>query len=67
MPPILHLSLPVRDLESSQAFYVDVLGCGLGRERDRFIDVWFFGMQVTLHEQPNQLLAADGRACGTSA
>ena len=59
MPPILHLSLPVRDLASTKSFYVDVLGCGLGRERDRFIDVWFYGLQLTLHERPGQLLAAE--------
>jgi uncharacterized protein len=58
VPPILHLSLPVRDLESSRKFYVDVLGCELGRQRRLFIDVWFFGMQVTLHERPAQVLAA---------
>ena len=46
--PILHLSLPVRDLEESRAFYVDALGCSLGRVRDDFIDVWFYGMQVSL-------------------
>jgi hypothetical protein len=59
--PILHLSLPVRDLKASKDFYVGVLGCGLGRERERFIDVWFYGMQVTLHERPAQLLSAEER------
>jgi uncharacterized protein len=58
VPPILHLSLPVRDLESSRDFYVDVLGCELGRQREQFIEVWFFGMQVTLHERPAQVLGA---------
>jgi uncharacterized protein len=58
VPPILHLSLPVRDLESSRDFYVGVLGCELGRQREQFIDVWFFGMQVTLHERPAQVLGA---------
>jgi extradiol dioxygenase family protein len=59
--PILHLSLPVRDLESSKRFYADVLGCDIGRERDEFIDVWFYGMQVTLHERPAQLQSSDER------
>ncbi len=57
--PTLHLSLPVGDLDSTRTFYVDVLGCPLGRERDRFIDVWFYGMQLTLQEHPEQLLADD--------
>ena len=63
VPPILHLSVPVRDLGESKAFYVDRLGCGLGRERDHFVDVWFHGMQVTLHEQPSQLLDPVATGC----
>ena len=53
MDPILHLSLPVRDLAAARTFYVDVLGCSPGRVRDGWIDVWFYGMQVTLHEEPD--------------
>jgi extradiol dioxygenase family protein len=60
-PPILHLSLPVRDLDEARAFYVDALGCRIGRVRDGFIDVWFYGMQLTLHERPDQLLGDDQR------
>ena len=59
-PPILHLSLPVRDLEESRAFYVDVLGCSLGRVRDDFIDVWFYGMQVSLHARPAETAMPPG-------
>ncbi len=55
MEPILHLSIPVRDLAESRAFYVDLLGCDLGRVRDDFIDVWFYGMQVSLHAEPDQV------------
>ncbi len=54
--PILHLSLPVRDIEEAKHFYVDILGCELGRVRDRWLDVFFFGCQVTLHERPAELL-----------
>ncbi len=56
MDPILHLSLPVRDLESSKRFYVDALGCEVGRERPDFIDVWFYGLQLTLQQHPDQVL-----------
>jgi len=59
--PILHLSLPVRDLEESRRFYVDLLGCEPGRVRDGFLDVFFFGCQVTLHERPAELLAPEQR------
>jgi extradiol dioxygenase family protein len=54
--PILHLSIPVRDLSESVGFYVESLGCELGRVREWFVDIWFFGMQVTLHERPEQIL-----------
>lgn len=57
--PVLHLSLPVYDLDESRSFYVDVLGCVPGRVRDGWIDVWFYGMQITLHEQPEQVLPAE--------
>jgi extradiol dioxygenase family protein len=40
--PILHLSLPVRDLDEARAFYVEVLGCAPGRVRDGWADVWFY-------------------------
>lgn len=61
MDPILHLSLPVRDLYEARAFYVDVLGCDIGRVRDSWIDVWFYGMQLTLHEEPDLVSAPDPR------
>ena len=61
MEPILHLSFPVRDLARSIAFYVDVLGCELGRVHDEFADVWFYGMQVSLQAQPEQVLEPELR------
>ena len=61
MEPILHLSIPVRDLPESIDFYGATLGCALGRVRDTFADVWFFGMQVTLHERPEEVLASEAR------
>jgi extradiol dioxygenase family protein len=56
MDPILHLSIPVRDLDESRAFYVDGLGCGLGRLRPDFVDVWFYGLQLTLQNAPERVL-----------
>ncbi|MGH9098545.1 MAG: VOC family protein [Acidimicrobiales bacterium] len=60
MEPILHLSIPVHDLVEARRFYVEALGCTPGRERPDWCDVWFYGMQVTLHERPDQVLA-DGQ------
>lgn len=53
--PVLHLSLPVSDLDASRRFYVDAFGCDLGRVRDDWIDVWFFGMQLTLQLRPGEI------------
>jgi hypothetical protein len=58
---ILHLSLPVRDLAEARAFYVDVLGCRPGRRRERWADVWFFGMQLTLQDQPDAVVPESER------
>lgn len=55
---ILHLSIPVRDLAEAREFYESALGCEVGRVRDDWIDVWFFGMQVTLQARPEEVRAA---------
>ncbi len=57
--PILHLSIPVRDLDEACRFYTEVLGCSIGRSYDEFVDVWFFGMQVSLQNRPDQVTALD--------
>ncbi len=47
-----HLALPVHDLEAARVFYVDLLGCSVGRESTTWIDFNFFGHQVTTHLSP---------------
>ena len=66
MQPILHLSLPVRDLDEARRFYVDVLGCTAGRARQGYQDVWFYGMQVTLHDRPDEAASLPGARSVTS-
>lgn len=44
-----HLALPVDNLDRARQFYCDVLGCATGRTAARWIDLNFFGHQVTLH------------------
>jgi uncharacterized protein len=65
--PILHLSIPVRELTEARDFYVAVLGCEAARAREGFCDVWFHGMQVTLHERPDEVGASssEGAAAGS--
>lgn len=44
-----HLAIPVDNLVDAEAFYCDLLGCSKGRTATRWIDLNFFGHQVTLH------------------
>ena len=44
-----HLAIPVTDLAAADAFYCGLLGCNNGRSDKRWIDLDFFGHQVTLH------------------
>lgn len=44
-----HLALPVTNLTEAEKFYCGLLGCGKGRTASRWIDLNFFGHQVTLH------------------
>ncbi len=60
--PILHLSLAVRDLDAAREFYVDGLGCAPGRVRAGWVDVWFHGMQLTLHEEPGEVVSPGANA-----
>jgi len=53
--PILHLSIPVRDMEAARDFYVGALGCQAARARPDFTDVWFYGMQITLQDRPEEV------------
>ena len=62
-PPRFHLAIPVTDLEAARTFYAGLLGCGVGRESDTWIDFDFFGHQVTAHLSPADApLATSGAA-----
>lgn len=45
-----HLAFPVKDLESSRAFYRDLLGCEEGRSSETWIDFNLFGHQIVAHQ-----------------
>lgn len=47
-----HLAFPIRDLESTRAFYRDVIGCREGRSAETWIDFDFFGHQISAHLVP---------------
>jgi extradiol dioxygenase family protein len=49
-----HLAIPVDDLEAARAFYVGVLGCGVGRSADTWIDFDLQGHQLVVHLDPGR-------------
>ncbi len=51
-----HLAIPVSDLEASRQFYVNVLGCSIGRSAKQWIDFDFFGHQLSAHLKPDALV-----------
>lgn len=50
-----HLAIPVRDIENTRNFYVEMLGCTVGRESSNWIDFSFFGHQLSAHVCPDEL------------
>ena len=57
LPPV-HRAFPVSDLEETRRFYIEVLGCSLGREAEKWIDFNFFGHQISAHLRPDEVAAA---------
>lgn len=53
-PAILHFALPVTDLAAAQSFYVETLGCPIGRTEPKRMDVNFFGHHLVLHVLPDE-------------
>lgn len=52
--PLFHLSIPVDDLDRARAFYIDTLGCTVGREARGRFDINFFGHHVVAHHSPRE-------------
>ena len=50
--PRFHLAFPVDDLAATRTFYVELLGCGVGRTSEHWLDFDFFGHQITAHLVP---------------
>ena len=50
MNPRFHLAITVESIEESKAFYCDLLGCELGNYENDWIDINFWGHELTLHK-----------------
>lgn len=57
---IPHLSLSVASLAESEAFYAR-LNARFGRRTPSWIDVWAFGLQLTLHQRPKAVVPSPQR------
>lgn len=49
MRALFHLAFPVTDLEATKKFYVEGLGCTLGRESDSAVILGLAGHQIVAH------------------
>lgn len=58
---IFHLSFPVSSLDAALDFYCRYLGASIGRRSGEWTDVVLFGHQITLHQQPSQVLPRSAR------
>ena len=54
-----HLAFAVTDIAATERFFVDLLGCSIGRRAERWIDFDFFGHQVSAHLVDGELAPAE--------
>ena len=57
--PPFHLAFAVTDIEATRTFYIEKLGCKVGRSAERWIDFDFFGHQVSAHLVDGELSLAE--------
>ncbi|NJL02651.1 MAG: glyoxalase [Spirulinaceae cyanobacterium RM2_2_10] len=58
--PLFHLAIPVSDIEQTKTFYVEGLGCGLGRESAQAVILELQGHQVVAHLTHEPLVRQPG-------
>jgi extradiol dioxygenase family protein len=49
-----HIAFPVCDIESTRAFYGELLGCPEGRSAPGWVDFNLFGHQIVAHLAPEE-------------
>ena len=51
-----HLALPAGNLQETEKFYTNILGCKTGnREKGKWVDIDFWGNELTLHASEHKL------------
>ncbi len=54
-----HLAAPIKDKAVVRQFYENILGCSIGREAENWIDINFFGHQLSFHVKPAALESSE--------
>ena len=49
-----HLAFPVHNIAETERFFVDIIGCKVGRRSEKWIDFNFFGHQISAHLNPEK-------------
>ncbi len=57
---LFHLAFPVRDMAATKEFYVNGLGCTLGRESTRAVTLGLAGHQIVAQVDPDSLNEQQG-------
>lgn len=57
---LFHLAFPVRDIPTTKQYYVDGLGCGLGRENDQSVILNLYGHQLVAHVTDDEIAPQKG-------
>jgi hypothetical protein len=55
-----HLAIPIKNIDKAKEFYVNALGCSVGRESDQAMILDFWGHQVVAHMTPLELTPQKG-------
>ena len=53
MASTFHIAFPIKDLNRTKEFYVNVLSCKIGRRDTTWMDIDFFGNQLTVQVNPD--------------
>jgi uncharacterized protein len=57
---VFHLAFPVRDIPTTKSYYIDGLGCGLGRENDQSAILNLYGHQLVAHVTKDEISPQKG-------
>ena len=49
MHSLFHLAFPVKDIYKTKEFYIDTLGCKVGKSSENWLNLNFFGHQLSIH------------------